>query len=338
VDAFEKEFCAYIGAQHAAAVSSGTAALHLALQLSGVTAGDEVACSTFTFAGSAFPITYVGATPVFIDSEADSWNMDPQLLEDAVIKRKALGKRIKTVVLVHLYGQSANIDPIADICSRHDLLLIEDAAESLGATYKGRHTGTYGHISIFSFNGNKIITTSGGGMIVANDSAIIDKARFLATQARDPAPHYQHSQIGYNYRMSNVLAGIGRGQLTALASRVETKRKIFAYYAEKLLGRPEFSLMPEAVFGRSNRWLTCMIIDPDKQPPFTAEQLRLKLEQDNIESRPLWKPMHLQPVFVDYPAYTSGVSEYLFNNGICLPSGTTISHNDLDRVLFHILN
>jgi dTDP-4-amino-4,6-dideoxygalactose transaminase len=331
VDAFEKEFCELTGAKHAAAVSSGTAALHLSLMISGIKAGDEVACSSFTFAGSAFPITYLGATPVFIDCDKQSWNMAPQLLEDAVKDRRRKGGRIKAVIAVHLYGQSANLDPIIEICKQNDLILIEDAAESLGATYKERYTGTLGPLGIFSFNGNKIITTSGGGMLVSHDKNLADIARFFATQARDPAPHYEHSKIGYNYRMSNVLAAIGRGQLRVLEERITKKRSIFESYRTALSMISGIGFMPEPPFGKSNRWLTCITVDPQTTGT-TAELIRLALEGNNIESRPLWKPMHLQPVFKSFPAYVKGVSEELFERGLCLPSGTAMTENDIDRV------
>ncbi len=331
VDAFEKEFCQATGARYAAAVSSGTAALHLAAILAGVKSGDEVLCSTFTFAGSAFPVVYQGARPVFIDAEERSWNMDPQLVEKAVKARLKKGKRVRAAIVVHLYGQSANLDPIMDICKRYDITLIEDAAESLGATYKGKCTGTLGRIGIFSFNGNKIVTTSGGGMLVSRDKKIVDKARFFATQARDSAPHYEHSHIGYNYRLSNICAAIGRGQLAVLQERIETKRRIFDFYRERLSGIHGISFMPEAAWGKSNRWLTCLTIDPGKAG-FASEDARRALEKENIESRPLWKPMHLQPVFSGAPAFVNGVSEKLFAHGLCLPSGTALTDEDLDRV------
>jgi Predicted pyridoxal phosphate-dependent enzyme apparently involved in regulation of cell wall biogenesis len=332
VDAFEKEFCQKIGARHAAAVSSGTAALHLAAILAGVQNGDEVACSTFTFAGSVFPVIYRGATPVFIDCEERSWNMDPQLFEDAIKNRTKKGKKIKAAIVVHLYGQSADLDPIMDICGRYDITLIEDAAESLGATYKGKCTGTMAPIGIFSFNGNKIVTTSGGGMLVSSDREIVEKARFLATQARDPAPHYEHSCIGYNYRLSNVLAGIGRAQLHVLQERIDKKRDIFSRYFLNLSRIPGFAFMPEAEYGISNRWLTCLTIDPDRSE-CSAQEIRRDLEAENIESRPLWKPMHLQQVFSGAPSYINGVSERLFRNGLCLPSGTNMDENDMSAVV-----
>jgi dTDP-4-amino-4,6-dideoxygalactose transaminase len=336
VDAFERELCFQIGAEHAAAVSSGTAALHLALLLSNIGEGDLVACSTFTFAGSVFPVTYCKATPVFIDSEKQSWNMDPNLFEDAVKTWGKKGKPIKAVIVVNLYGQSADFDPILALCKKNDIILIEDAAESLGATYKGKHTGTLGSMGILSFNGNKIVTTSGGGMLVSKDQSLMEKARFLATQARDPFPHYEHSCIGYNYRLSNILAAIGRGQLSVLGERVERKRAIFDFYHRELSSVAGFSFMPEAPFGKSNRWLTCLTIDP-KVSSTTREKVRLALEKENIESRPLWKPMHLQPVFKHFPVLKNGVSEDLFNKGICLPSGTQLTDNDLAFIVHHIM-
>ena len=336
VDAFERDFCAAIGAQYAAAVSSGTAALHLALQLCDVGKGDKVACSTFTFAGSAFPIAYQRAMPVFIDSDYTSWNMDPNLLEDAAKEGQKKGKPIKAAIVVHLYGQAADLDPIIDICKKYAIFLIEDAAESLGATYKGNNTGTLAPISIFSFNGNKIITTSGGGMLVAKDKAIVDKARFLATQARDPFPHYEHSSIGFNYRLSNICAAIGRGQLTILRERIEKKRLIFAMYYDRLSSIPGINFIPEAAFGKSNRWLTCITFNP-KETSATPGQIMAALERKNIESRPLWKPMHLQPVFKRCPCYINGASEDLFKRGLCLPSGTQLTEENIEKIVSCIL-
>jgi pyridoxal phosphate-dependent aminotransferase EpsN len=332
VDAFEKEMCAYTGAPHAAAVVSGTAALHLALILAGVKQGDEVLCSSFTFAGTAFPITYQGATPVFVDSDATSWNMDPDLLDKAVMDRMKKGKKPKACIVVHLYGQSADLDPIAEVCRKHDIVLIEDAAESLGARYKGRHSGTIAALGVLSFNGNKIITTSGGGMLLGVDKDTIDRARFYATQARDPAPHYEHTQIGYNYRMSSIVAAIGRGQLTVIEERVAKRRAIFEHYRASLADLPGIGFMPEPAWSRSNRWLTCITIDPTRTRGVDREKIRLALEAQNIESRPLWKPMHLQPVFAHCPAYTNGVSDALFRDGLCLPSGTAMVEDDLTRV------
>lgn len=332
VDMFEKEFCEATGARYATAVSSGSAAIHLALILLGIRAGDEVICSTLTFAASANPIIYQGATPVFIDSEPVTWNMDCNCLEDAIRDRIRKGKRPKAVIIVHLYGQSANMNPIMNLCNQYGIPLIEDAAESLGAYYKERHTGTFGKFGIFSFNGNKIITCSSGGMLVSDDEDLIRKAKFLATQARDPAPHYQHSHIGYNYRLSNVLAGIGRGQLRILAERVQARRDNFDFYKRELGGLPGVQFMPEAEFGRSNRWLTCLTLDPSGCGS-TREDMRLALEAENIESRPVWKPLHLQPVFRNCPYYGSGVAEELFNKGLCLPSGSNLSRDDLQRVV-----
>ncbi|MEG4519592.1 MULTISPECIES: aminotransferase class I/II-fold pyridoxal phosphate-dependent enzyme [unclassified Microcoleus] len=331
VDAFEQEFCQVVGAKHAAAVSSGTAALHLALQLIGVGSGDEVFCSTLTFIATASPITYLGAKPVFIDSDRTSWNLNPDLLRAALDKRAKIGKLPKAVVIVHLYGQSCDIDPILEACNAYEIPLIEDAAESLGASYKNRSPGTFGKIGIFSFNGNKIITTSGGGMLVSDDQKIVEKARFLATQARDPAPHYQHSEIGYNYRLSNVLAGIGRGQLRVLEERVEARRRNFDFYKQALGNLPGIEFMPEASFGRATRWLTCLTIGPTA---FGAdrEQVRLALAEEKIEARPVWKPLHLQPVFADCECIEGGVAQELFEYGLCLPSGSNLTDEDLERV------
>jgi pyridoxal phosphate-dependent aminotransferase EpsN len=330
VDAFEQEFCELIGVSHAAAVSSGTAALHLALRLLGVESGDEVFCSTLTFVASANPIAYLGGKPVFIDSDRTSWNMNSELLSDALDKRARLGKLPKAVVLVHLYGQSADIEPILTACNRYEVPLIEDAAESLGATYKGRSPGTFGRIGIFSFNGNKIITTSGGGMLVSEDSELVSKARFLATQARDPAPHYQHSEIGYNYRLSNVLAGIGRGQLLVLEERVAARRRNFEFYQQVLGHLPGLEFMPEAPFGRATRWLTCLTIDP--AVGVDREKVRLALAEQQIEARPVWKPLHLQPVFAGCECIGGIIAEDLFERGLCLPSGSNLTTEDLERV------
>jgi dTDP-4-amino-4,6-dideoxygalactose transaminase len=332
VNAFEQEFCEVVGTRHAAAVSSGTAALHLALQLVGVEPGDDVFCSTLTFVATANPIKYLGATPVFIDSDRISWNMDPVLLAEALDKRARQGKLPKAVVLVHLYGQSADIEPIQAICDRYEIPLIEDAAESLGATYRNKAPGSFGKIGIYSFNGNKIITTSGGGMLVTNDENLAVQARFLATQARDPAPHYQHSQVGYNYRLSNVLAGMGRGQLKVLAERVAARRHNFEVYYSALQKLPGIQFMPEASFGNATRWLSCMTVDPDLSG-LDREQLRLALADDRIESRPVWKPLHLQPVFKDCTCIGGKVSEDLFAKGLCLPSGSSLSDEDRDRVI-----
>jgi dTDP-4-amino-4,6-dideoxygalactose transaminase len=332
VDGFEKDIRAYTGANNALALSSGTAAIHLALILEEVKPGDEVLCSSFTFAGSAFPISYMGATPVFIDSEAESWNMDPGLLEKAVQDRIKKGRKPKAAIVVHLYGQSANMDAIMEVCGRYEIPVIEDAAESLGCFYKRQHTGTITPLGVLSFNGNKIITTSGGGMLLGHDAERIQRAKFLSTQARENLPYYEHCTIGYNYRTSNIVAAIGRGQLTVVEERVKRKREIFALYKKELGEISGIGFMPEASWNRSNRWLTCITVD-EKLSGTNPETIRLELEKLNIESRPLWKPMHLQPVFKDAPAYTTGVSEKLFSQGLCLPSGTAMSEADLNRVI-----
>lgn len=332
VDLFEKEFCELTGAKYAAALSTGTAAIHLALILSNVKSGDEVICSTFTFVASASPVIYQGATPVFVDSEDATWNMDVKFLEEAIRDRIKKRKKPKAVILVHLYGQSADIDPILKLCNKNNIPLIEDATESLGTYYEAKHTGTFGKFGAFSFNGNKIITTSGGGMLISDDKSLIQKAKFLSTQARDPAPHYEHSYIGYNYRLSNVLAGIGRGQLCVLKDRVRTRRANYEVYKNELGNLPGVYLMPESKLKRSNCWLTCLTIDPDKFGA-TQEDIRLALEAENIEARPLWKPLHLQPVFKDCSYYGSGFSEALFKKGLCLPSGSNLSKEDLERVV-----
>lgn len=332
VDSFEEEVAALTGIKYAAALSSGTAAMHLALILSGVSHGDEVICSTLTFSASANPIVYQGATPVFVDSEPNTWNMDVNWLEVAIKDRIKKGKKPKTVVLVHLYGQSADIDPILSLCEQYEIPLIEDAAESVGSYYKGKHTGTFGKFGVFSFNGNKIITTSSGGMLVSDDEELIKKTKNYATQSRDPAPHYQHSNIGYNYRMSNVLAGIGRGQLHVLKERVNSRRTNFDFYYKELGDLAGVHFMPEAEFGRSNRWLTCLTIEPEEFGA-SREDLRLALESENVEARPVWKPLHLQPIFKDCPYYGSGVAEGLFEKGLCLPSGSNLSQDDLSLVV-----
>lgn len=416
VDAFEKEFCALLGEQtqrnpvsdirdsvksahphsesrptshahpaiHAAALSSGTAAIHLALRWLNLQPGDEVITSTLTFSATANPILYERATPVFVDSDLATWNMDPARLAEAIEDGLRRGRKPKAVILVHLYGQSADIDPIAGTCAHHGIPLIEDAAEALGAVYYStkssfsvngdplstkqdslavprdsavtaieksnpppdvsritRHEipgrrrvspGTIGLCGIFSFNGNKIITTSGGGMLVSNDAKLIDKARFWATQARDPAPHYQHSEVGFNYRMSNVLAAIGRGQLRVLDARVNARRANCAFYQEAFKDLPGFAFMPEAAYGRCTRWLTCITIDPTVAGT-DREKVRLALAEENIEARPVWKPMHLQPVFAGARCYGGAVAERLFDHGLCLPSGSNLTESDLQRVV-----
>jgi len=332
VDAFEREMAAAVGAGHAAALSSGTAAIHLALLLAGVESGDEVLVSTLTFSASVNPIIYCGAKPVFIDSEYESWNMNPALLADELDARARAGRLPKAVMVVHLYGQSADLDPIVAACQRHGVTLIEDAAEALGATYRGRSPGTIGATGVYSFNGNKVITTSGGGMLVSDDADLIARARKLATQAREPAPHYEHAEIGYNYRLSNVLAAIGRGQLEVLEERVAARQRNAAYYQAALSDTPGVAIQPEAGWGTHARWLTCITIDPAE---FGAdrEYVRLALEAQNIESRPVWKPMHLQPVFAGYNSVGGDVAADLFEHGLCLPSGSNLRESDLERVV-----
>lgn len=332
VDAFEQEFAEKIGTRCAVALSSGTAALHLALKLVGVVQGDDVLVSTFTFAATANAVTYCGATPVFIDSEPNTWNMSPQLLEEELAERARANTLPKAVVSVDLYGQCCDYDPILAICNRYDVPLIEDAAEALGASYEGKPAGQFGKIAIFSFNGNKIITTSGGGMLVTDNDVWADRARFWSTQARDPAPYYQHTEIGYNYRMSNLLAAVGRGQLSVLDDRVASRRANFQFYSEQLSSLPGVDFMPEPEEAFSSRWLTCITIAPSDFGA-SREDVRLALEQENIESRPLWKPMHMQPVFAANPRRAVGFSEGLFENGLCLPSGSSLSPEDLGRVV-----
>jgi pyridoxal phosphate-dependent aminotransferase EpsN len=336
IDNFEKEFAEYLGVRHAAALSSGTAAIHLALRLLGVKPGDEVLCSTLTFAASANPIVYEGGTPVFIDSEPASWNMDPALLSEELDACAARGRLPRAVIVVDLYGQSADYDPILAACARYEVPIIQDSAEALGATYKGRRTGTQGRCGIFSFNGNKIITTSGGGMLVSDDRALIERARFLATQARDPAPHYQHSSIGFNYRMSNVLAGIGRGQLRVLSERIAARRHNFERYKAMLGAVPGIEFMPLASYGEANYWLTCITIDSGKFGA-TREDVRVALAAHNIEARPIWKPLHLQPVFVHCRVRGGPVAVTAFERGLCLPSGSSLTDADFDRVCAIVL-
>jgi pyridoxal phosphate-dependent aminotransferase EpsN len=331
VEAFEKEFASRVGVPHAVALSSGTAALHLALEILGVGRGDEVATSTLTFAATANAITYVGAHPVFIDVSPDTWTIDPGLLEEELESRAKAGRRQLTAVMtVDLYGQSCDYEPIERVCRQYGVLLIEDAAEALGATYGDRPAGTFGACAAFSFNGNKIITTSGGGMLVSHRPEIVARARHLATQARDPAPHYQHSDIGYNYRMSNVLAAIGRGQLRGLDAKIARRRAIRDSYG-RALDTAGISFMPEASYGTTNGWLTCAQIDPAGFGA-TREDVRLRLEAEDIESRPLWKPMHMQPVFRQALMRGGAVSEKLFELGLCLPSGSSLTDDELRRV------
>jgi pyridoxal phosphate-dependent aminotransferase EpsN len=332
VDEFEEEFAAKVGAAHAVALASGTAGLHLALLVLGVGRGDEVFCSTLTFAATANAITYAGARPVFIDSDRDTWNMDPDLLAEELETRAKQGRLPKAVICVDLYGQCADYERIAKTCRFYDVPLVEDAAEALGATYRGQSAGSFGLFGIFSFNGNKIITTSGGGMLVTERKDLAERIRHLATQARDPAPHYEHSEIGYNYRMSNLLAAVGRGQLSVLDTRVEQRRANFEYYREALGDVPGIAFMPEIAGGRSTRWLTCITVDPDRFGA-TAEDIRRACERENIEARPVWKPMHLQPVFAECDVVDGAVADDLFSRGLCLPSGSSLTDQHRQRVV-----
>jgi len=339
VDKFEKRLAEYLSVGSCAALSSGTAAIHLALIVLGVKSGDEVLCSSFTFAASANPIVYLGAIPVFVDSEPETWNMDPVLLEEAIEDRIKVGKKPKAIVIVHLYGMPAKIDEITAIASKYNIPIVEDAAEAIGSEYKNKKCGSFGDISILSFNGNKIITTAGGGALVSDNKEYVDQARFLSTQAADKAIHYQHSHIGYNYRLSNILAGIGLGQLEVLESRVASRRKIFNRYFEALsdIDGIKFHKEPGDEF-KSNRWLTTIVIEPDLTEGITREDIRLGLEKENIESRPLWKPLHIQPVFLSCPSYINEVSYNLFVNGLCLPSGSNLTEGDQNRVIECILS
>lgn len=332
VDAFERELAAAVGAPAAAALSSGTAALHLALVLLGIGPGDEVLVSDLTFAASANVVRYVGAQPVFVDAERASWNLDPDLLAEAIADRIRKGRRPKAVIAVDLYGQCADYDRIRAVCAPYGIPVVQDASESLGATYRGRPAGTQGVLAAFSFNGNKILTTSGGGMLVSARADWIDEARQLASQARDPAPHYQHSKIGYNYRLSNLLAAIGRGQLRALRDRVLARRSNFEDYRAALSDLPGLAFMPEAPTGLSTRWLTCVTIDP-RRAGIDREAIRQALERADIEARPLWKPMHMQPVFSECPVYGGTVGRQLFETGLCLPSGSALTSADRARIV-----
>ena len=336
VDAFEREIAEYVGVAQAAALSSGTAALHLALRILGVDKGDSVFCSTLTFVASVNPILYLGATPVFIDSEPETWNMSPRVLAEALAEAAVQGRLPKAVIVVSLYGQSADMDPLIDVCSNYNIPVIEDAAESLGATYKGRASGTLGKIGIFSFNGNKIITTSGGGMLVSHDPVLVEKARFLSTQARESTPWYEHVELGYNYRMSNVLAGIGRGQLKVLDQRVEARREIFERYKAELDHIKAIRWMPEALFGRSTRWLSVCMIDQEISS-LSPRDVIGRLAARGIEARYVWKPMHQQPLFrgCSYYPHAPGASfaDQVFEVGICLPSGSNMPSEQQDRVI-----
>ena len=330
VNGFETDLQDYLKEdRHVAALASGTAALHLSLILLGVGRGDEVICQSKTFSASANPIVYQGATPVFVDSESDTWNMCPTLLEEAITDRISKGKKPKAIVAVHLYGMPYKVNEIHAIAKSFDIPIIEDSAESLGSHYKGQNCGTFGDIAILSFNGNKIITTSGGGAIVTRTLEDKEKAVFLSTQARDKAPHYQHSHIGYNYRMSNIVAGIGRGQMHILDSHVAKRRANHELYRNAFIDISKISFLNEPEGHFSNRWLSCILLDSKD----TREGLRLALEKENIESRPLWKPMHQQPIFKDAPSYLNGVSDELFDRGLCLPSGSNLTDEELNRVI-----
>lgn len=333
VDGFENDLASYTGAKYAAALTTGTAAIHLALIILGVKKDDEVICQSFTFSASANPIVYQGATPIFIDSEPDTWNMAPELLELAIIDRISKGRKPKAIILVHLYGMPAKLDEIKFIAHKYEIPLIEDAAEALGSKYKGKHAGTFGVMGVLSFNGNKIITTSGGGALISDSEEFVRKARFLATQSRDNAPHYEHSHIGYNYRMSNIIAGVGRGQMKVIDKKVAKRRQNFDNYVKELSGFEGINFVAEPENFFSNRWLTTIIVDSTKFNGINREDIRIALEKENIESRPLWKPMHLQPVFKDAPAYLNGTSSSLFRDGLCLPSGYALTDSDFERIL-----
>lgn len=334
VNLFEESIQDYVGNDvHVAALSAGTAAIHLALEILGVTRGDEVICQSFTFSASANPIMYLGATPIFVDSERDTWNISPNLLEKAIVDRIANGKKPKAIIAVHLYGMPYKTNEIKAVADSYGIPIIEDSAEALGSHVNGLNCSSFGDIGILSFNGNKIITTSGGGALVTPNKNFKQKAVFLATQARDDAPHYQHSHVGYNYRMSNVLAGIGRGQMEVLDDRVASRRANFEFYKSKLdhLEQIEFLIEPEGFF--SNRWLSCILTSSYEM----RERIRYALLEDDVESRPLWKPMHQQPIFENFPSYSDGTSEDLFDRGLCLPSGSNLSNEDLERVVALIL-
>ena len=335
---FEADICAAVGVPYCVALTSGTAAIHLGLILLGVGPGDEVLCPSFTFVATANPIVYLGATPVFVDSEPNTWNICPERLREAILDRIAKGKKPRALILVHLYGMPARLPEIMALAQEFDIPILEDAAEALGSEWEQQPLGGFGRVGVFSFNGNKILTTSGGGALVTYDRILAEKARFLATQAKDEAPHYQHSELGYNYRLSNILAGIGRGQMGLLDARVKRRREIFDWYREHLTAVPGLAvaLAPEPAGSRSNRWLTTILLDPadpdSPAPAITPETLRQHLETRNIESRPLWKPLHLQPLFATAPMYGGTVCEDLFARGLCLPSGTAMGETELRRV------
>ncbi len=341
VNGFENDLALFLDQDHhVAALSSGTAGIHLGLVLLGVKAGDEVICQSMTFSASANPIAYVGAIPVFVDSEKETWNMSPELLETTIKARIEKGKKPKAIIVVHLYGMPAKMEQIMTIARNYEIPVLEDAAEALGSSINGRKCGTFGEIGVLSFNGNKIITTSGGGALVSASSEVVKEARFLSTQARDEAPHYQHSKIGYNYRISNICAGIGRGQMEVLGQRIQQRRDIYQQYYNRLHAVRGISFLAEPTGYISNRWLSTILVDP-AIAGFSREDLRLEMEKDNIETRPLWKPMHLQPIFKGNDFYGDGTAEHLFVNGLCLPSGSNLLPADLDRVFAvfdHMIN
>ncbi|RVT75864.1 pyridoxal phosphate-dependent aminotransferase [Flavobacterium sufflavum] len=333
IDAFEQDLEAYLGSRHVVLLNSGTAALHLGLVLLGVQAGDEVICQSMTFAASANPILYQGAIPVFVDSEAESWNLCPIALEEAIVDRIAKGKKPKAIIAVHLYGVPYKIEAIRTVAGKYEIPILEDSAEALGSSYKGQKCGAFGDIAIFSFNGSKIITTSGGGALITSSKLLKDRALFLATQAKDDAPYYQHSELGYNYRMSNICAGIGRGQMEVLDSRIDLRRSMHEFYVELFAaidGVDVFIVPNDDYF--ANYWLSTILIDSKITNGISGETLRLAFKEANIESRPLWKPMHLQPVFSSYPYYGSTVAESLFKKGLCLPSGSNLTNDDRMRI------
>ncbi len=328
---FEHDICQHTNARYAVALNSGTAAIHLALQLLGVKAGDEVLCSTFTFVATANPILYVGATPVFVESEPETWNMSPSTLREAIEGRLKAGKKPACILVVHLYGMPAKLKEIMAIAEEYDIPVIEDAAEALGSRYSGHQVGTLGLMGIFSFNGNKIITTSGGGALITNDEEVAQKALFLATHSKDPAPYYEHSQMGFNYRLSNICAGIGRGQFDVLEKRIKQRREVYSYYRNQLASIEGVSFLDEPKGCFSNRWLTNIVLSEELRT--TPESIRQALEQENIETRPLWKPMHLQPLFKDNPYYGDNFSGRLFSRGLSLPSSSSLTEEDLGKVV-----
>jgi len=326
---FEHDICQHTNARHAVALSSGTAAIHLALRVLGIGPGDDVFCPTFTFVASASPVLYVGATPVFVESEAETWNMCPDTLQQAIADRMKAGRKPGCILVVHLYGMPARLKEILAVAAQYGIPVVEDAAEALGSRYGGHHVGTLGSIGVFSFNGNKIITTSGGGALITANEQLANQARFLAAQAKDPAPYYQHSQLGYNYRLSNVSAGIGRGQLEVLEKHIKQRREVYLYYKERLQEIEGLAFLPEPTGSFSNWWLTTVLL-PETYSP---ESIRLALEEENIEARPLWKPLHLQPLFKDVPYYGDNLSEQLFSRGLCLPSSSNLTEEELDKVV-----